>query len=465
MKGESASTADAALQHVFAATSPAARQVVHDLVRDHTPALVAAFYAHFTEHAEAGGFLADAATTDRLHASLARWLGELFPAAPPAPTRLVEAQRHIGRFHARAGISVALVSEGVSLIQRALIQALGTRTLDHDLFTDAVIYIVGTLSGAMGLISFTYWRHRERTAAADTAYRLFALNQDLSREGETQKAALMAWSYDVLRTICAARTSDTPRPAGLARSEFGLWVTHKVGLLFDGTAIVPHLTGLIARIDQDRLPAIMRAVTAGDDMSAPLAALHADVTEIMNSLDMLFRSSRNGGDAADPLTRVLNRRFLPSIMSYELRVANQTGRPLAVLFLDVDHFKHVNDTHGHAGGDAVLRAVARVVEESCRPSDMVFRYGGEEFLIVLGDTDGTRMAQTAERLRRQVEATAVTMPDGTTCRMTVSIGAALYSGHPDYEHLLRRADAALYRAKKKGRNRTEIAEAEPLVVA
>ncbi|MBB2201302.1 GGDEF domain-containing protein [Gluconacetobacter tumulisoli] len=453
----SAHDGDAELKNVFADVSDVTRQRAHALVHRLSPLLVSTFYDHFSVHPEGQRFLADAETTNRLRGTLARWLAELFSALPQNPTRLVEAQRHIGRFHARAAIPLHLVSEGISLIQRKLIQHLGEEELSHEQFTDAVIYVANALSAAQGLISLSYWRHRERANSTDTAYRLFALNQDLSREGEAQKATLMAWSYNVLRSIYVAKTPEDLATMRLSRSEFGLWVTYKVGLLFEGTDIVAHLTNLIARVDDQLLPTISNDMQAGRDISAALSALHAGVTEILNSLEVMFRSGRSSNDVEDPLTRALNRRFLPSIMAYELRVASQTGRPLSVLFLDVDHFKRVNDAHGHAAGDSVLRAVAQVLEESSRLSDMIFRYGGEEFLLILGDTDQNQMVQTAERLRQQIEEMPITLLDGSTTQVTVSIGGALYSGHPDYEHLLKAADAALYQAKKNGRNRVEVA--------
>jgi diguanylate cyclase len=450
---------DAELRRAFTDVPDATRLLVHDVVEKLTPSLVQAFYEHFTHHSEGNAFLADPETTRRLQCTLTQWMGELFSATPQHPQRLADSQRHIGRFHARSSIPIHLVSEGVALIQRGIIAALGHENLNHEQLTDAVIHVTNVLAAATGVMTFTYWRQRERAASNDVAYRLFALNQDLSREGEGQKAALMGWSYNVLRSLYVAKTPEDLRTMGLARSEFGLWVTYKVGLLFEGTDISALLNGLIAKVDEELLPAISTDLAAGRDITAGLAALHAGVTEILNSLGVLFHASRSSNDVEDPLTRALNRRFLPSIISYELRVAHQTGRPMSVLFLDIDHFKHINDTYGHAAGDSVLRAIARVLEEACRLSDVIFRYGGEEFLVVMGDTDAQQMLVGAERLRQMIENTPIRLPDGSMQSITVSIGAAQYAGHPDYEALLRAADAALYRAKKNGRNRIEVAEA------
>ncbi|CAP56182.1 putative signalling protein, GGDEF family [Gluconacetobacter diazotrophicus PA1 5] len=450
---------DAELRRAFTNVPDATRLLVHDVVERLTPALVAAFYDHFTSHPEGQTYLTDPETTERLRGTLMVWMAELFSAAPQHPQRMADSQRHIGRFHARSSIPIHLVSEGVSLVQRTIIHALGHENLTHEELTDAVLYVTNVLTAATGVMTFTYWRQRERAASNDVAYRLFALNQDLSREGEGQKAALLGWSYNVLRSLYVAKTPEDLQTMGLARSEFGLWVTYKVGLLFEGTDISALLTGQIAKVDNELLPAILEDMAAERDISPALAALHAGVTEILSSLEVLFHASRSSNDVEDPLTRVLNRRFLPSIISYELRVAHQTGRPMSVLFLDIDHFKHINDTFGHAAGDSVLQAIARVLEEASRLSDVIFRYGGEEFLVLMGDTDTEQMLIGAERLRQKIENTPIRLPDGNLHQITVSIGAAQYAGHPDYEELLRAADAALYRAKRNGRNRIEVADA------
>jgi diguanylate cyclase len=157
----------------------------------------------------------------------------------------------------------------------------------------------------------------------------------------------------------------------------------------------------------------------------------------------------------DPLTRALNRRFLSSILSREIGFANTNHTPLSVLLLDVDHFKRINDTHGHPVGDEVLRQVAEAVTENVRPSDFVFRYGGEEFLIVLVETHLHQAATIAERMRLALAAKPITAAGLAPFNVTASIGVAEHRGHPDENYLVKAADDALYRAKQNGRNRVE----------
>jgi two-component system, cell cycle response regulator len=158
----------------------------------------------------------------------------------------------------------------------------------------------------------------------------------------------------------------------------------------------------------------------------------------------------------DPLTGLYNQRYLMR----HLRGLLEGGqnREVAVLMIDVDHFKSVNDEFGHATGDQALRAVADVLRGNTRVFDSLARYGGEEFVVVMPGTGAADAALAAERLRSAVEATPCTWASGKPSRLTVSIGVACRAQHPGTpEALLHAADLALYAAKRAGRNRAEIA--------
>ncbi|MDQ3035913.1 MAG: GGDEF domain-containing protein [Actinomycetota bacterium] len=157
----------------------------------------------------------------------------------------------------------------------------------------------------------------------------------------------------------------------------------------------------------------------------------------------------------DRLTGAYNRHYLDERLQSEWSFAKRHGSLLAVLFVDADHFKKVNDTHGHAGGDAVLRALSATLLASVRGEDVVARYGGEEFVILLRGVPLEGVSVAAERIRNDV-ASCVIEHDGKTIPVTVSIGVALHEPSAPAESidaLVARADAALYRAKETGRNR------------
>ncbi|MBX3246402.1 MAG: GGDEF domain-containing protein [Myxococcales bacterium] len=158
----------------------------------------------------------------------------------------------------------------------------------------------------------------------------------------------------------------------------------------------------------------------------------------------------------DPLTGLHNRRHLDARLEEEVAFARRHGTPLSVLLLDVDHFKRVNDDHGHQAGDAVLRVLGALLTKLLRTEDLVARYGGEEIAIAARGTDAVNALILADRIRRRVE--AMSMPwEGATLRVTVSVGVATWSGEMDVAALLGAADGALYRAKDEGRNRCCVA--------
>ncbi len=159
----------------------------------------------------------------------------------------------------------------------------------------------------------------------------------------------------------------------------------------------------------------------------------------------------------DPLTGMLNRRAFTDVMDREVHRAERHSHALSVLMLDVDHFKSVNDTHGHEAGDVILKGVAATVQRIARRSDQVGRWGGEEFVVGLAHAAESGARVAAERLRRAIAETPFTLPNGQSLHVTASIGVAHVTRGEALEVVLARADQAMYLAKSRGRNRVETA--------
>lgn len=160
----------------------------------------------------------------------------------------------------------------------------------------------------------------------------------------------------------------------------------------------------------------------------------------------------------DALTGVANRRAIMALLRRELDKSRENGLPVSVVMADLDHFKRLNDTHGHQAGDAVITEAAAVFKKALRQSDHVGRYGGEEFLIVLAGADSHGASLLAERCRAGLEALRVESADGRLLSVTASFGLCSNDRDNDMtmEDMLRAADDALYRAKDEGRNRVEL---------
>lgn len=169
---------------------------------------------------------------------------------------------------------------------------------------------------------------------------------------------------------------------------------------------------------------------------------------------LLYRQALNSAQT-DPLTGLLNRASMARMLDRELAVATRSGRQVCMLVVDVDFFKQVNDTHGHQAGDHVLVAVAERLRALTRRSDMVFRYGGEEFVIVISETDAESAATAAERVQEVIRSAPHTLDAGEQIRITASIGVAMQRPGDSPASLFKRADQAMYRAKNTGRDRIE----------
>ncbi len=218
---------------------------------------------------------------------------------------------------------------------------------------------------------------------------------------------------------------------------------------------------LVVRRQNSRLAAIAERLTDAQDEGA-LASVDADRIRDPR-LRAAFRSLADRvGDTwrlatVDPLTGVATRQSILGRVDDELARAMRYRNPLSVILVDLDHFKRVNDSHGHAAGDRVLRQVGSLLAANVRAMDSAGRYGGEEFLIVLPETDADAAASVAEKLRRIVARTAVELPDGELVSVTLSAGVA--GGHGDVlrpDVLVRDADAALYSAKALGRDQVYV---------
>lgn len=232
-----------------------------------------------------------------------------------------------------------------------------------------------------------------------------------------------------------------------------------------GQTIVGHVAVEIARDALEARKREMLAITLAIMLGGLLLASWLSLRiahGVLTTLDAAQTALRRQMETAellartDALTGLANRRAFDEVAQLEIQRAQRYGTPLTLVMADLDHFKAINDCHGHDAGDSVLQDFARILSASVRTVDLVGRWGGEEFAILMPGTDLQEATQAAERMRRQVEQSALSLAEGS-CRYTASFGVAAFrSDMPTLASLLGRADAALYRAKAGGRNRVEV---------
>ncbi len=260
------------------------------------------------------------------------------------------------------------------------------------------------------------------------------------------------------RAVLVEDISRSPLHAGVKQ----LWED-------EGTEVsVGSVIALPFELDQRQAGVFFLRRTVGDtpltrdDAAFAEAVIHAAVAAIQRAHLLEMTRADNARLEAlaltDPLTLVLNRRALVDRLATEMDRAHRYGSVLTILMVDLDHFKDVNDTHGHIVGDEVLRKVAKILATEARSSDFVARFGGEEFVIVLPETAGDGAMVFAERILELVAAERFELAGADSFAITASIGLASYPAPDvhDLEGLCTAADAALYRAKAAGRNRVMV---------
>lgn len=192
--------------------------------------------------------------------------------------------------------------------------------------------------------------------------------------------------------------------------------------------------------------AVSRILTANEKLQSRLAEAEQKIEAQAEEIKAQQSEART-----DALTKLANRRAFDDTLEQNLALQRRDRRPFSLLIFDVDHFKIFNDTHGHQAGDEVLRSVAKTLSQVVKVSDIPCRYGGEEFALVMPCTTIAEGRIAAERVRKSIEAMAVTF-EGKTLRVTISVGLAEATKGDDAVKLIRRADDAVYAAKAAGRN-------------
>jgi len=433
--------------------SPEVGAYLEQIAIRHCEELANHFYEQMLMDAAASQYLTHEQVRQRLNPSMQRWIVGLFSAHDAeAALPMVAQQVRIGEVHARIDVPMHLVLRGARALKTRL-----SRLVHADPALDTARKSQTTRLGfdlidmAMEVMSQAYASSHDRNARAEEAYRLFSVAQNVGAEREKQRAALLDWENQLMfEQAVNLAGAQLPR---LGTSEFGLWFRHKGAHAFQGTSETQSILDTIDTIDDVLLPMF----TLGDSQLQTervqrLRDLREHTRSIAFHLDTLFEQHNELESGRDVLTRLLNRKFLPVVLGKEVALARKRNVSFAVLALDIDHFKQVNDSHGHEAGDMVLQQFAAILSNCSRAGDYIFRLGGEEFLMLLVDLELDSAQRIAEKLRKQVAQESFRLPRDQSMQLSVSIGLAMHNGHPDYQHTIRLADEALYRAKHQGRN-------------
>lgn len=442
-------------------TDPHIRLLSTDLAKTHAHMLSMEFYRIVLKDPHAEEFLSNEQVERHLKSALRRWITEVLSCTLDDIDRLIEVQKRVAEVHARIGIPVEIVEMGFRVLKKLLYPIINATPHSPAEKLQMYHYSMNSIDLAMEVMSRAFTFSDHSSSKEDENYRIFSLLENAEEEKERQISALLTWEMDVIYK--AMLDADLGNSLPLGQADFGLWFNHKGRHYFSGIAEVGHISKLMQDFDSafNEMRNRPKALATKHQRVKFIILVRNTLAQIITLLRELFEEVSRHEVGIDVLTKLLNRRFLPTIFKREIAHANRAGTTLSVLIIDVDKFKEINDTWGHHIGDEVLRKVSNAFYDNVRSSDYVFRYGGDEFIIALTEATEYETLRIAERVRSRVEKTNIKAPTGETIPISLSIGAAMFNGHPDYERLIQLADEALYIAKKKGRNRVELWRPQP----
>ena len=441
-------------QRLSEETSLSVKLTVGALIQQHAADLADMFYTHMLTDDEARTFLDNDIVNLRLHASMQNWLAELFSPEPKDLQEIFKHQCRVGEVHARIQLPISLVMHGARILKHAINDYLVASSLERNELVKAANFVAETMQLALDTITDYFIIDMEKHTRADESYRMFALGQNMLAERERQRAALLEWAQQILfKLLAGGSEADLP---GIGNSEFGMWLFHKAAIIFESAPELERIRQRIEEVEKTLFPKLVKSRRSSDDTSILMKEIESGIAEIKFLLGGLFDRFIEVESGRDALTHLLNRRFLPAVLTREMAMARRSSVPFSLLLLDLDRFKIINDTYGHAGGDLVLQQASDLVTGSVRAGDFVFRYGGEEILIVLVEVGKERALHIAETIREKFVTEQMHVGEDKKASVTVSIGIATYNGHPDYETMMKDADGALYEAKEAGRNRSVV---------
>ena len=346
---------------------------------------------------------------------------------------------------------IDLVARGARKLKYELFQLLLNKTqLSAKEINDAIFFSGMAIDSAIEVMTIAFTPSHQKMMHDQEHFRLLTVYDDMSVERERQLGALKDWENQFIYNIATELPFE--ERVLLSDSEFGLWFAHKGQHIFRQPDLIKKVDALIQKID--RLITTEFAKESSNTLSRIhlLRLLRQDIEQVNMILSSIFEEIVKSENGKDPMTKLLTRRFIPTIMRREIGLSISSGKPFTIALLDIDYFKKINDNYGHAVGDNTLKNIAVWLHEYVRSSDYVFRYGGEEFMLLLVETSLSQAQVLTERLRNYIASQMIEVDVDTSFNVTISAGLVEFDNHPDYQRLINKADQMLYQAKNNGRN-------------
>jgi diguanylate cyclase len=435
------------------------------IVAPHCEEIAKNFYKEMLVNEKAANFLNHDEVKKRLTASMAGWIKSVFVCREnkEAIDEFKKYQLKIGNIHAKIGLPVSFVNYGMYIIKQDILRLLIASELSRQELGEALTLVNQILDCTLQVINESYESDLVINEKDSHAFKIQFSTHHLAFDCERLRTSLSDWMRELLLNI-QQDSFDIHSLLTIRHSNFGLWITHKAKLFLSNRPEYTSLIGLLDDMDET-VHKIAGCLMDEPQKQEHLKVLNALVTQANWVLGEIAKEVIDQDNGRDPLTRLFNRRYLDTVMRHETASSLKNGVIFGVIEIDIDFFKKINDTYGHDDGDRVLVQLAEILTNEVRAGDFIFRLGGEEFLIILGDVTDKVLHSVAEKIRLTVSHFTFKLADHKTLAVTVSIGTALHDGHPDFQRTIKLADDALYQAKHKGRNQVVAAFQPPITYA
>lgn len=438
-------------QSLIDQTDTTTHKILMSLSDEELRVLVDSYYQYMLQDDKAKSFLNTAQVEERLSGSMNRWLRKVLGSSCEDLSELMAHQHKVGEVHARIGLPIDLVARGSRKLKYELFQLLLNKPqLSEKEISDAIFFSGMAIDSAIEAMTVAFTPSHQKMMHDQEHFRLLTVYDDMSVERERQLGALKDWENQFIYNIATGLPFE--ERVLLSDSEFGLWFSHKGQHIFRQPELINKVVLLIQKIDQMIMADFVTETSGSLSCVHLLRLLRQDVEQVTLIISAIFEEIVKSENGKDPLTKLLTRRFIPTIMRREIALSISSGKPFTLVLLDIDYFKKINDNYGHSVGDRTLKSFAAWLHEHVRGSDYVFRYGGEEFMLLLVETTQSQAQIIMERLRNYIASQMIEVDVDTSFTITVSAGLVEFDNHPDYQRLINKADKMLYQAKHNGRN-------------
>lgn len=411
---------------------------------------VQAFYEVLLQDASTKQFFTNELVENHLQQELGIWLAQTLSPKSSKEEKfdLVNKQRQVGNVHARIDVPMQLVNSAMAIVKHTFFEAIEASQDINDLEKTPLVILIGQLlDSSLNLINESYLEGHIENQRSAQEFRNRTSAHQLAIELERVKGSLFGW----LTKFMANLFSGDSQKWDVEQQEFSLWIRHKLDLICSDYKSVRSIQKNLEKLQNE-----LNLIQSDDnDRHESIKKINTLASEIGWMLSHIADESLDKATKEDSLTSLIERRFMAPILQTESQLAKKTGNPFSILMIDVDSFKQINDVHGHQAGDRVLQHVGQVLKLSLRVTDYAFRYGGEEFLILMPETNLANAKLAADKLLNKLRGIDIQLDNERQIKVTASIGIAEFDGHPDFEHTIKLADEKLYEAKHNGKNRYE----------